>query len=377
MEFNIAHSSLILLFEGLFLAGAVLQVFFYFYFYMRLAFYRKEKSGTHKPPVSVIIAARNEYENLANNLPSILKQVYPDFEVVVVDDGSWDDTEYLLKDFQKEYAHLRIVKGLGDAHPNGGKKLAITLAIKGAKYDRLLFTDADCRPESPQWIAGMMESVKEEETIVLGYSPYERKSGFLNALIRFEAYYTALNYFSFALSGNPYMGVGRNLSYSKGSFFGIGGFKTHYSIATGDDDLFINEVADASNTEICLEKNAVVKSIPKETWKAYWFQKRRHLYAGWRYKLKHKVLLAVQPISFFLFLVASIFLLVFNTWFYIVVLTLSFRVLLQFFIFRRSSRWLGQRDLIFLAPFLEIIVVVMSGFLHIANATAKPKKWRN
>lgn len=377
MEFNLAHSSFILLLEGFFLVGAVLQLYFYFYFYIRLAFYRKGKNSANKPPVSVIIAARNEEDNLARNLPAILEQEYPDFEVVVVNDGSWDETEDLLKELQKKYSHLRIVRGLGDAHPHGGKKLAITLGIKGAKNERLLFTDADCLPESPQWIAEMMQSVVEDETIVLGYSPYERKSGFLNALIRFEAYYTALNYFSFALTGNPYMGVGRNLSYSKASFFGIGGFKTHYSIATGDDDLFINEVADATNTEICLEKKAVVKSIPKENWKAYWYQKRRHLYAGWRYKLKHKALLALQPISFLIFLVASIFLLVFNTWFYIVVLTLSFRVLLQLFIFRRSSRWLGQADLILLAPFLEIIVVVMSGFLHIANATAKPKKWRN
>ncbi len=377
MEFNFVHSSFVLLLKGFFLFGAFSQLFFYFYFYMRLAFYRKGKTGTNKPPVSVIIAARNEQENLARNLPAILDQEYPDFEVVVVNDGSWDETEDLLKDFQEKYSHLRIVRGMGDGHPHGGKKLAITLGIKGAKHERLLFTDADCHPESPLWIAEMMKSVVEDETIVLGYSPYERKPGFLNALVRFEAYYTALNYFSFALSGNPYMGVGRNLSYSKGSFFGIGGFKTHYSIATGDDDLFINEVAKASNTEICLEIKAIVKSIPKQNWKAYWFQKRRHLYAGWRYKLKHKVLLAIQPLSFLIFLVASIFLLVFNKWFYIVVLTLSFRILLQLFIFKRSSRLLGQIDLILLAPFLEIIVVVMSGFLHIANATAKPKKWRN
>lgn len=377
MNVDIPQFAITLILQVLFVMAAAVQLFFYFFFFMRLAFYRKGKRNTAQPPVSVIIAARHEADNLKRNLPQILTQKYPDYEVIVVDDGSRDETPEILEAFQQQYSHLRVVKGFGDDRARGGKKLALTLGIKAASHDRLLFTDADCKPLSTTWIAELIAAIAGSGDLVLGYSPYVREKGWLNRLIRFETFYTAVNYFSFALSGIPYMGVGRNLSYTRSDFFRVSGFKKHYSLASGDDDLFINEIANKTNARVCLNEAAHVESIPKKSLKAYWFQKRRHLYTGWRYKPLHKVLLALQPLSFLIFLLSAIALLVINNWLYIVVLTLSFRVLLQFFTFRQISRWLGQADIVFLTPLLEIVVIVMSGFLHIANATAKPKKWKN
>lgn len=369
--------ALVLFLQLLFGIGAVVQFYFYFFVYLRLAIYRKEEENTAKPPVSVIIAARHEAKNLKKNLPGILAQNYPDYEVIVVDDGSRDNSLEILEAFQNQHPHLRIVKGIGDEHAQGGKKLALTLGIKAAANDRLLFTDADCYPQSANWIATMIAASENTDNIILGYSPYEKEKGFLNRLIRFETFYTAVNYFSFALMGNPYMGVGRNLSYSKADFFRISGFKKHYSLAMGDDDLFVNEVATATNTKICIEAASQMISEPKKTWSAYWFQKRRHLYSSHRYKTIHKILLLLQPLSYFAFVLAVIGLLVINSWMYIVLLTLTFRLLLQFFIFRRISHRFGQANNLFLAAILELVVIIMSGILHIANATAKPKKWRN
>ncbi|NEN22733.1 glycosyltransferase [Cryomorpha ignava] len=362
--------------EVIFVAAAAIQLFFYLYFYLQVATYRRKEGKAHTPPVSVIIAARNEYDNLAAHLPSILEQDYPNFEVVVVNDGSWDETEILLEEFQKRYSNLKVVIRPANDYHDAGKKLAITLGIKGAKHERLLFTDADCRPVSRQWIQSMIAEA-QGDTLVLGYSPYSKTKGFLNRIIRADAYLTAMNYMGFALAGIPYMGVGRNLSYSKTSFFKIGGFKKHYSIASGDDDLFVNEVANKTNTVVCLEKNGVVESLPEAKWKFFWRQKRRHLYTGRRYKRIHKLLLVLQPISYLMFTASAVVLLVFHKWLYIVIMTLSFRVLLQFFIFRRSSQRLGQTDLLIFIPLLEFFVVMMNGFIHIANAFAKPNKWKN
>jgi len=376
MEVLLNQNMLIILLEVIFVVAGAIQIFFYLYFYLRVAIYRKREGKLQTPPVSVIIAARNEYDNLAVHLPSILEQDYPDFEVVVVNDGSWDDTEILLEEFQKRYANLRVVIRPANEYYDAGKKLAITLGIKGAKHERLLFTDADCRPVSRKWIQSMVAQA-DGDTLVLGYSPYAKGKGFLNRVIRADAYLTAMNYMGFSLAGIPYMGVGRNLSYSKSTFFKVGGFRRHYSIASGDDDLFVNEVANKNNTVVCLDKNGVVESVPETKWKLFWRQKRRHLYTGRRYKRIHKLLLITQPISYLLFTVAAILLFVFHTWLYIVIMTLCFRLLIQFFIFRRSSQRLGQTDLLIFIPLLELFVVMMNGFIHIANVSAKPNKWKN
>lgn len=376
MEVFLNQDMLITVLQIIFVIAAVIQIFFYLYFYLRVAIYRRKEAKVYTPPVSVIIAARNEYDNLSLHLPSILEQDYPDFEVVVVNDGSWDETEILLEEFQKRYSNLKIVIRPANEFYDAGKKLAITLGIKGAKHERLLFTDADCRPVSRQWIQSMVAQA-QDETLVLGYSPYAKKKGFLNRVIRADAYLTAMNYMGLALAGIPYMGVGRNLSYSKTSFFKIGGFRSHYSIASGDDDLFVNEVANKTNTVVCLEKNGVVESLPESKWNLFWRQKRRHLYTSRRYKGVHKFLLILQPVSYLVFTASAILLLVFHKWLYIVIVALCFRVLLQFFIFRRSSQRLGQADLLIFIPLLELFVIMMNGFIHIANVSAKPNKWKN
>ncbi len=305
MDVFLNQNSLIVVLQVVFVIAAAIQIFFYFYFYLRVAAYRQKDLGISLPPVSVIIAARNEYDNLLAHLPSILEQDYPNFEVVVVNDGSWDETQDVLEEFKKKYANLKIVQRPDNETHHGGKKLAITLGIKGATHERLLFTDADCRPISRKWIRTMV-SHAEGENLILGYSPYAKRKGFLNKIIRADALLTAINYMSFALAGIPYMGVGRNLSYAKTSFFKVGGFRKHYSIASGDDDLFVNEVSTKQNTQVCLEENGVVESIPETKWKLFWRQKRRHLYTSRRYKSIHKFLLILQPISYLILVASSI-----------------------------------------------------------------------
>lgn len=377
MNVNVDREFLVLILKILFALAAVLQLFYYLFFYTRMAFYKTKVTGCETPPVSVIIAARNEYDNLSSNLPIILEQDYPEFEVIVVNDGSWDETSSLLEAFSKRYKNLKIVLRHENDRFDGGKKLAILLGIKAAKNERLLFTDADCRPVSRKWIEKMVLNNSGEKGVVLGYSPYSKDKGLLNAFIRFDNWLTGMNYLSFAMARMPYMGVGRNLSYSKNRFYEVGGFKKHYHLKSGDDDLFINEAAIPEQTTICLDKDSIVETFAEKDWKSYWQQKKRHLSTSWKYKWYQKILLTAQPLSTLLLLLSGIILMVFHTWMYIVLGVLLVRLSLQIFIFSRSSRWLGQRDLIVFAPILEIFVIAMSGLVHIANLSAKQTSWRS
>jgi len=280
----------------------LLQLYYTVVIHYKLASYNiVEPDVTFNSPVSVIICARNELENLKKNLSLILNQDYPDFEVVVVNDCSNDGSDWYLRDLSLENQHLKVVT-LND-HPRfkHGKKFAVTMGIKASQNENMIFSDADCRPSSTQWLSRMQSNFHSNTEIVLGYSPYEKKAGLLNKIIRFETFLTALNYLSYAITGEPYMGVGRNLAYQKSLFFRGKGFASHMHILSGDDDLFVNQNASSKNTRIEIHPDAQVWSEPKYTYNSYFMQKIRHQGAGKAYKVKHQQMLVSQAVSGLLF----------------------------------------------------------------------------
>lgn len=203
-----------------FIVLTLIQLFYYGWFFSRVAYYKiKERLQSRQHPVSVIICARDEDENLARNLPGVLVQQYSSsHELVVVNDNSLDDSKYILEELKKTFRSLHVVELTQEAKLISGKKYPLSIGIREAKYEVLLLTDADCVPASENWIQKMQEAYTEGIEIVLGYGAYHRRKGLLNKLIRFETFHTALQYLSYALSGIPYMGVGRNLSYKKTCF---------------------------------------------------------------------------------------------------------------------------------------------------------------
>jgi len=248
--------------------------------------------------ISVLICARNEALNLKRHLPSVLEQRYSGyFEVLVLDDASTDDTSNVLNQFQAIYPHLKVLRMAEKTSP--GKKQALARGIEAAKFDNLVFTDADCRPSSRFWLANLVKALSErpETEIVLGYGPFRPKSGFLNAWARYETAYTALQYVSFARSGIPYMGVGRNLALKKQLYKRVGGFQAHRDLPSGDDDLLVNAGAQAGKVVVCLEKQAFMYSEAKTTWRAWLRQKSRHLSAGTLYRRQHLVLLGLVGLT--------------------------------------------------------------------------------
>ena len=294
----------------IFVAATITQLGYWIFVFGRLAIYKEESisSSTTQEPVSVIICAKNEEANLENNLDHILTQQYRFFEVIVVNDNSTDRTADVLAKYQDKYPILRVVNLKEKPKGIVGKKYALKHGIEAAKHDLLLMTDADCQPASKNWIQLMQAKIRKPKRIGLAFSPYIKTSGFLNLFIRFETVYTALQYFSFNLIGLPYMGVGRNLIYRKTLYKDGSGFETHMHIASGDDDLFVNEVATQGNVAMILENESFTRSEAKKTLKNFIRQKTRHMSTGTSYKSVHKVLLGLLALSHLIHYVLCIFL---------------------------------------------------------------------
>jgi biofilm PGA synthesis N-glycosyltransferase PgaC len=288
------------------------QLFYYFYYFSRIAFHKDHFIGHEPEPVSVIICAKNEIKNLKKNIYSVLDQVYPEFQVIVVNDCSWDESGDFLDELEKEYPHLKVVTIIEQEKYQHGKKFALTLGIKAAKYDLLLMTDADCIPANNNWLYNMQNNFSEKKDIILGYGAYARKKGLLNKLIRFDNFHNSLQFLSFAKAGMPYMGVGRNLAYRKDLFFKNKGFASHNHLLSGDDDLFINEVANDKNTTIEIKPVTFTISEPKTTFKTWFRQKKRHLTTSRYYKFNHKFVLGMYHFTHLIFYVSLPMLLIFR-----------------------------------------------------------------
>ena len=329
-----------------FAAITAVQIFYYSWFFSRIAFYKtKSKPKTQQHPVSVIICARDEDENLARNLPGVLLQSYPStYEVVAVNDNSLDDSKYILQELKKTFKSLHVVELTQEAIHISGKKYPLSVGIREAKHEIMLLTDADCVPSSEHWVEKMQAGYDDNIEIVLGYGAYHKTKGLLNKLIRFETFHTALQYLSYALAGTPYMGVGRNLSYKKSLFFRNKGFSSINHIPSGDDDLFINKTATKHNTAVIIDPDAVTRSIPKKTWSSWLRQKSRHYTTAKYYKFKHKFLLGLYFATQFVFyplLAASI---IFYDWRYALAVFVI-RLLLQGFVLYKSMKKMGEKDL--------------------------------
>jgi len=284
----------------------VFILIFLFGYFLRVKRTETQSVNSNAPGISVIVASRNARIQLENHLPQWLAQDYPNFEVIVANDRSTDDTPLFLIEQQQIHPKLKVVSLDADFVKMGGKKLALTLAIKKAQYQHFVFTDVDCIPSSDQWLKHMATKLGHENHIVLGVSPVRTGTGFLAGLIQHENLLTALHYLGLAAAGKPYMGVGRNLAYTRSVYDSVKGFSSHYHLPAGDDDLFVQEAATPSNTTNCINPEAFTFTEGPKTWKAYWKQKKRHMWIGKSYQPGVKQLLAIHPMAQLFFWVGII-----------------------------------------------------------------------
>lgn len=359
----------------IFIACIALQCLYYILLFARLNFVRPF-SGMPEflPPASVVICAKNEAGNLARYLKVVLIQQYKQYEVIVVNDQSTDNTTDVLVDFYLRNQNLKIVNiPVGEHKPYEGKKYALQKGIEAATFDTIVVTDADCRPATTQWLAKMVGAYMNQTAVVLGYSPYEKQPGFLNKLIRYENFMTALQYFGYAKAGIPYMGVGRNLSYRKSMFTSFGGFDKAKNLPTGDDDLLVNAMATGKNTELCIDKDAFVYTKAETTFSGWLNQKRRHLRSGFKYKFYHIGLLFLFQLAGFCSYAFFVFLLANGEMIKLVLGLFGGMLLVKFISTFNIYRKLGVGDLVTISPLLDIaytIYLLIVFFLILL----KPKK---
>lgn len=345
-----------------------------------IAIRKKETEHTVEiQPVSVIVCAHDEEQNLKELVPVLLRQKHPSFEVIIVNDRSNDGTyDYLLNETNGgTHRDIRMVNVKSvPAHVNG-KKYAITLGIKAARYDWIVLTDADCRPNSDEWLHAISSKCANDKEIVLGYSAYRKEVGFLNLFIRFETLLTAIQYVAYAILGNPYMGIGRNLAYRKSLFLNNKGFNGFLGVTGGDDDLFVNQHANSKNTVVCLGEKSIVYSFPKRTLKEYFHQKVRHLSVGKKYRFSHQVLLGIFSISHIITWMVGVPLLFVFAGYWWVLGVLIFRTLLLSITTHQAAVRFGHKFEAWSVPLLDFLFVIY--YLSTAPVALLTKKirWRN
>lgn len=358
-----------------FCGALFIQLLYLLIFPFRLLIYKPKPVENADFPVTIIVCARNEEDNLFKNLPKIMEQDYPNFEVIVVNDQSVDDSRHIIKAYQERYSHLKHIELEKNRHRKFGKKIPLTIGIKGASYDKLLMIDADCYPDSNQWLRRMVSNYKAEKSIVIGYGPYEKQNGFLNRMIRFDTTAIAATYLSFARTGRPYMAVGRNMSYSKALFFEVEGFKKHYHIQSGDDDLFIQDAATRKNVAIEIHPESFVYSYPQKTWHDWFKQKQRHFTTAPKYKLINKLFLGIFPLSM-VFMLLSFLILLFNyEWWLFATALLVLRFIFYWLINGLLFKKLKSGDLVIFYPFYELLHFFMMPFVYYSSERTDASKW--
>ncbi len=348
----------------------------YYILFSKFSFLKpSEKITSEKYPVSLIICAKNEAENLQKHIPLWQEQNYSNFDIILINDASVDETLEIMEAFAENDPRIQIVNVKNNEAFWANKKYALTLGIKRSKNTRLIFTDADCYPASTEWLATMVSNFSDKKQLILGYGAYEKQPGFLNKIIRFETLMTAVQYFSYAKAGNPYMGVGRNLGYTSNLYYENNGFMSHIKIPSGDDDLFVNEAANAENTAICIEPEAFTYSLPKKKKKKWLIQKKRHYSTAKLYKPKHRFLLVIYYIFNLLFWLLATIILFTNFWIFGLGI-IFIRILFQYIIIGSAAKKLKEADLVPLIPFYELFLIFTQLSIFISNSGEKNSQWK-
>ena len=362
------HKDILLLITFyIFSSAAAVQVFYYLFFYLSIYLKRLPETKKNREPVSIIICARNEADNLQNFLPSVLEQNYPDFEVIVVNDCSEDNSYEILGTYLKKYPHLKISTVNKDPKFTHNKKFAQFIGIKAAKNEILLFTDADCKPESDKWLEGMASHFDEKTSFVLGYGGYLSENGLLNKYIRYDSMTIAMQYLGMALRGLPYMGVGRNLAYRRSVFFKNKGFGSHNHIISGDDDLLVNAIATGANTSVEFRNENHTRSVPCSNFNEWILQKKRHLTTAPYYKFRDKFLLIAEPLTRIFFYASFIVLLCFLFLWPWVLTVFGLRLLTQIIVFALVQEKLNEPGLLAISLFFDIFSPLINSIIFISS----------
>lgn len=376
--FEYQFDSLGILFAASLIIILLFQILYYLFIFGRTSFYKADKKSQQDqfPSVSVVICAKNDAYNLKTKLPTILEQEYPNFEVVVVNDDSLDDTSYVLRVLQEIYPNLNVITLKENVNKFLGKKYPLSIGIKSAKNEIILLTESDTIPTSYHWISEMVKGFTKNKDIVIGFTKTESKNNFLNTLMQYESQTIAMNYLGHGLIKNPYMGLGRNLAFTKKMFFSVNGFIPLYNIQVGEHELFVNKFSTKKNTSVIITKDSINQSVPKERVEDWLLQKKKHYRIVSYFKLKDKIITSLIPSTTFLLYCLIVTSLVFGFPWEYGLMALILKYTLQIIIYYKSSRVLQSQQIAFLAPIYEILFLPFNTIIKISALLTKKEKWK-
>ncbi len=357
----------------LLISATALQLIYYIVVYSQFAFAKIKKQASNTEGVSIIVCTKNQAELLNNFVTAITSQNHPNFEIVIINNSSTDHTVDAIEQLKKKHTNIKAVNVKNNEAFWGSKKYALTLGIKAATHNQLLFTQVNCIPDNNNWISDMSSYFNDKKTIILGHSYYKSKANFINKLIRFETLITATQYFSLAKIGLPYKGIGENLAYTKTTFFDNNGFVNHMENRLGEDDLFVNEVANSKNTTICFNQSSFTQKKLNSNLKYWWSNKRRRYQTLKSYKFLHKLLLFVFYLTQLLFYTLTPILLLNNFETDSVLIIIGAKFITQYFILGFSAKKIKHSETLFLLPILEPILVLSQFILFTSSYLSKPR----
>ena len=362
-----------------FILALLIQLFYHWCVFSRVAFYkktRKVKDDSDLEPASIVICARDAYKYLTELIPALLHQDYPDYEIVVVNDCSDDETEEYLKDLARKEPKIKPVQLKQHLNFFNGRKFPLSMGIKSAKNDLIVLTECNCMPVNDLWLRSVVECYGKNTEVVIGYSPIMHRKSSFNRIMRFDALQQGLLYLSAALKGHPYMGIGKNLSYRKDLFYRNNGFISHYTTSVGDDDLFISQVAHKKNTEVLIDDQNAILTTPTRSFRLWMRQKSGRYSTIPKYSLRARFSLGLFYLSQFVFYASFVtllclkpaFALSIGAMYYIPILVFLFllRYGTQLFIYHKASKRVGDKGLLpgllvydllftFLSPLLRLM----------------------
>ena len=369
---QITHILLVLL--GISLA---IQLYFLLFVQLRLARYPVKKiQGKQQNPVSVIICVRNEAELIRQHLPAFLEQDYPEFELIIVNDCSWDETEDLLRTLAAEHKNLKVVTVPEQERFKRNKKFALSMGIKAAQHEHLLLSEMDCKPASKKWIKEMQDNFVEGAEFVLGYAPQQKFPGVLPFFMRYETFLNALNYLSFALNSGAFMGTGRNIAYLKSVFFRSKGFASHMHIPSGDDVLFVNQHAGNDNVRIEVKPGAQVWNSSKMSFGKFVKQKLKDMQLAVHFKFKDRFKLQIQFLSALLFYGTLLALLILQFDWRMVLGIYLLRLVLQFGVYYKIFKRLSYPELKWSLPVLDFAYLIFMLILNTVFLFKNKAEWK-
>lgn len=356
---------------------------YYFGLFGRFSF-RKERpigNSTDLPPVSIIITARDQSHLLINSLPLLLSQEYPEYEVVLVNDKSRDETPQVVLEYKNRFHHLHYVNLASSISTIAGKKYPLENGIQAAKYDILVFTDAGSMPSSPYWLQHLASRFVRKKNVALGHVTYPQDNTMNNRLLHYDALFTTVQAFSYNISGFPVMADDRNLAYKKSMFFKHQEkFLAHPRLPFGEDSIFINEVAKRDACDVAASKEAVVVQ-PKITFSKWFRSKKYALVCRSYYRFFPRLWIKLYNWNAFLFYGLSALTIALaiieKAW---IVLGIACALLLlktgmQYLVMTKASKKIGEEHAVAPLFFFDFLFVMLQPWIYIASKFEKAK-WK-